>query len=142
LLTAVSGKLSPEVLDSWRWRILFDRATIDVGLHATGGQVAGHTLTTAFADLIALYHADQAQTYLHPPIPSNHSCSATPAPAHTCTLDSKRGPFIEWVRVVNESNVYGTTISGGPTTPLLGEFKSEVGCKAACTVLGSRNHCV
>lgn len=137
LLTQASMDMTPEARGGWRWRILLDRAVIDVGLNATGGQVTGEPTVAAFAELSQIYHAQNAYPAVRPPGPSNQTCSSGPSGFHTCPLDSARGTLVPWVRSVNMSTVYGTGVDGGPGTPLLGLYSTEAGCQQACESNGN-----
>jgi hypothetical protein len=132
LLQTAAPLMTAEARGAWRWKILMDRAVIDVGLNATHGQVAGDATVAAFADLTQIYWADNAYAAVKPPTPSNHTCGGS-AGYSTCSLDSGRGPLIPWTRAINISNVYGTTTTGGPETPLLGLFDTESECQQACS---------
>ena len=141
LLQGISSKLSVQASSAWRWRILLDRAIIDVGLDETHGQVIGPDLKHAFADLTEIYHAENAYPAVRPPNASAHNCSAPDAVVSTCSLDPNRGAFIPWVREGNVSTVWGVKPSGGPAMPLLGTSPNEMGCRAKVTHVLSPLRC-
>ena len=61
-------------------------------------------------------------------------CTGSPAVANGCDRDSARGPFVPWVRAVNQSNSYGkVSVTGSAGAPLLGVFPTEADCQKACT---------
>ena len=60
-------KLSPFVRNSWRWRILFLRSFIDRERFRNQGLLADQT-KKAFKELIKIYHAENAEFSVKPPI--------------------------------------------------------------------------
>ncbi len=53
---------------SWRWRIIYLRALLDAELKASGNQ-PNDWCNTVFAELIRIYHAENAHPDLRPPFP-------------------------------------------------------------------------
>ncbi len=64
----VDAKLSPAARRSWRWRQLYLRALLDAELKANGGS-PNEACNAAFAELIELYHAQNADPVVRPPLP-------------------------------------------------------------------------
>ena len=67
LLHDVEALMSPNATRRWRWRLLMLRATIDQELYRHGGKRKGEVLRAAFAELHAMYHADNATGAVRPP---------------------------------------------------------------------------
>jgi hypothetical protein len=134
LLKQAEGKMSLEAKAAWRWKILMDRANIDVGLNQTGGVVNGTALQAAFADLTAIYYAENAESQVRPLRPGQHIAVGPDHVFKTCPMDKERGPFVPWVRAENMSNIWGSDDpnAGAPFAPLLGIFPTEAGCRSAC----------
>jgi len=63
----IDKKLSPQVRKSWRWRLLYLRALLDAELKANGGS-PNDRCNEAFAELIGIYHAQNADSAVHPPL--------------------------------------------------------------------------
>ena len=69
LIDAASVKLTPQVLKSWRWRIVYLRALIDRELLRTHGELKGEVLKKAFNELTNIYHAENGHSMpIHPPV--------------------------------------------------------------------------
>ena len=64
----VAAKLSPQAQRSWRWRVLYLRALLDAELKANGGGPSDRC-QAAFAELIKIYHAENADPCVRPPLP-------------------------------------------------------------------------
>ena len=64
----IDKKLAPRVRKSWRWRQLYLRALLDAELNANGGS-PNDRCNKAFAELIAIYHAQNANPAIRPPLP-------------------------------------------------------------------------
>ena len=64
----IDKKLAPRVRKSWRWRQLYLRALLDAELKANGGS-PNDRCNKAFAELIAIYHAQNANPAVRPPLP-------------------------------------------------------------------------
>lgn len=68
LVEKAALKLSQQVLQSWRWRIVYLRALIDREIFATKGKLEGETLKRAFNELTSIYHAEHGHSMpIHPP---------------------------------------------------------------------------
>ena len=64
-------KLLPlHVRKAWRWRQLYLRALLDAELKANGG-APNDICNQAFAELIEIYHAQNAEPHVRPPLPRN-----------------------------------------------------------------------
>ena len=66
----VDGLLTPQAKRSWRWRQLYLRALLDAGLKANGGK-PDDRCNEAFAELIRMYHAEDANPALRSPLPKD-----------------------------------------------------------------------
>ncbi len=64
----VDKRLSPQARKSWRWRQLYLRALLDAELKANGG-TPNDACNQAFAELIEIYHAENAEPHVRPPLP-------------------------------------------------------------------------
>jgi hypothetical protein len=63
----VDARLSPQARAAWRWRLLYLRALLDAQLKANGGRPNARC-KEAFAELIKIYHAQNANPCLRPPL--------------------------------------------------------------------------
>ncbi|MCP4211914.1 MAG: hypothetical protein GY764_10615 [Halieaceae bacterium] len=63
----VDKKLSPQTRTSWRWRILYLRALLDAELKTNAGK-PNELCNQAFAELIEIYHAQDAIPGVRPPL--------------------------------------------------------------------------
>ena len=63
----VDARLSPQARQSWRWRLLYLRALLDAELKANGG-APNDRCQEAFAELIEIYHAQNADPLVRPPV--------------------------------------------------------------------------
>lgn len=63
--------LSPQARMSWRWRQLYLRALLDAELKANGG-APNDKCNEAFAELIKIYHAENAIGTIRPPLPKDY----------------------------------------------------------------------
>ncbi len=68
LVQRVEGQITPQARASWRWRVLYLRTLLDAELKANGGAPNG-LCQKAFAELIEIYHAQQACPLVRPPLP-------------------------------------------------------------------------
>jgi hypothetical protein len=66
----IDGLLTPQAKKSWRWRQLYLRALLDSELKSNGGK-PNDKCNDAFAELIKLYHAENANPAVRPPLPKN-----------------------------------------------------------------------
>jgi hypothetical protein len=64
----VDGLLSPQARKAWRWRHLYLRALLDAELKANGGEPTDRA-KQAFEELIDIYHAQNAEPHVRPPLP-------------------------------------------------------------------------
>jgi hypothetical protein len=64
----VDAKLSPQARQAWRWRHLYLRALLDAELKRNGGS-PNEACLAAFAELIKIYHAENANPVVRPPCP-------------------------------------------------------------------------
>jgi hypothetical protein len=67
LLQEANCKLLPEARKAWRWRIVYLRGLIDNELAASGGVVT-EACDEAFRELFAIYHAENAEYAVRPPV--------------------------------------------------------------------------
>lgn len=65
---AVDHALPAWARASWRWRIVYLRALLDAELKASGNRPNARC-NEAFAELIRIYHAENAHPVLRPPVP-------------------------------------------------------------------------
>lgn len=64
----VDETLTPQARKSWRWRQLYLRALLDSELKTNGGS-PNELCNEAFAELIEIYHAENAIGTVRPPLP-------------------------------------------------------------------------
>lgn len=64
----IAAKLTTEARQSWRWRQLYLRTLLDAELKANGGK-PNDRCKDAFAELIKIYHAENANPAVRPPLP-------------------------------------------------------------------------
>jgi hypothetical protein len=64
----VDARLTPQARNSWRWRQLYLRTLLDSELKTNGGK-PNDTCNEAFAELIKIYHAQNASGTVRPPLP-------------------------------------------------------------------------
>jgi len=64
----VDAALTPQARKSWRWRQLYLRALLDSELKTNGGS-PNDLCYEAFAELIEIYHAENATGTVRPPLP-------------------------------------------------------------------------
>jgi hypothetical protein len=64
----IDERLSQQARRTWRWRLLYLRALLDAELKANGG-VPNARCDAAFAELIQIYHAQNANPAVRPPLP-------------------------------------------------------------------------
>ena len=64
----VATRLTPKARTSWRWRQLYLRALLDSELKTNGGS-PNTRCNQAFAELIQIYHAENAIGTVRPPLP-------------------------------------------------------------------------
>jgi hypothetical protein len=64
----IDGLLTPQAKKSWRWRQLYLRALLDAELKTHGGK-PNERCNEAFAELIKIYHAENANPAVRPPLP-------------------------------------------------------------------------
>ncbi|MCX6924759.1 MAG: hypothetical protein NT154_16325 [Verrucomicrobia bacterium] len=67
----VDGLLTPQAKNAWRWRQLYLRALLDAELKANGGKPNDRS-NDAFAELIKIYHAENANPAVRPPLPKDY----------------------------------------------------------------------
>ncbi len=73
----VDERLSARAKQSWRWRQLYLRAFLDAELKANGG-APNDVCNKAFAELIEIYHARNAEPHVRPPLPENWRSDSRP----------------------------------------------------------------
>jgi hypothetical protein len=66
----VDELLTPQAKTAWRWRQLYLRALLDAELKTNGGK-PNEKCNEAFAELIKIYHAENADPAVRPPLPKN-----------------------------------------------------------------------
>ena len=64
----IDGLLPPQAKKAWRWRQLYLRALLDAELKTNGGK-PNERCNEAFAELITIYHAENAIGTVRPPLP-------------------------------------------------------------------------
>lgn len=64
----VDARLTPQARSSWRWRQLYLRTLLDSELKSNGGS-PNKLCNAAFAELIQIYHAQNASGTVRPPLP-------------------------------------------------------------------------
>ena len=64
----IDGLLSPQARKAWRWRQLYLRALLDAELKTNGGSPNARC-NEAFAELIEIYHAQNADPCVRSPLP-------------------------------------------------------------------------
>jgi len=67
----IDGLLTPQAKKSWRWRQLYLRALLDSELKTNGGK-PNERCNEAFAELIKLYHAENANPAVRSPLPKDY----------------------------------------------------------------------
>ena len=67
----IDGLLTPQAKQAWRWRQLYLRALLDAELKANGGK-PNERCNAAFAELIKIYHAENANPAVRPPLPKDY----------------------------------------------------------------------
>jgi hypothetical protein len=67
----VDGLLTPQAKNAWRWRQLYLRALLDAELKTDGGK-PNDRCNDAFAELIKIYHAENANPAVRPPLPKDY----------------------------------------------------------------------
>jgi hypothetical protein len=67
-LQRLDAKLTPQARQAWRWRILYLRALLDSELKTNGGK-PNDRCNEAFAELIKIFHAQNADPAVRPPLP-------------------------------------------------------------------------
>ena len=66
----IDGLLTPQAKKAWRWRQLYLRALLDSELKTNGGK-PNDKCNEAFAELIKIYHAENASATIRPPLPKD-----------------------------------------------------------------------
>jgi hypothetical protein len=66
----IDDLLTPQAKNAWRWRQLYLRALLDSELKTNGGK-PNDTCNEAFAELIRIYHAENASGTIRPPLPKD-----------------------------------------------------------------------
>ena len=72
----VDKLLTPQARTGWRWRGLYLRALLDAELKANGGK-PNDRCHDAFAELIKIYHAENASDTIRPPLPKDYQRKMT-----------------------------------------------------------------
>ena len=72
----IDGLLTSQAKKAWRWRQLYLRALLDAELKTNGGK-PNERCTEAFAELIKIYHAENADPAVRPPLPKDLRGPAT-----------------------------------------------------------------
>ena len=67
----VDGLLTPRAKKAWRWRQLYLRALLDTELKANGGK-PNDRCSDAFAELVKIYHAENASDTVRPPLAKDY----------------------------------------------------------------------
>jgi len=67
IVQSVDRMLSPQARKAWRWRQLYLRTLLDAELKANGGK-PNDRCKEAFAELIRIYHAENADPVVRPPL--------------------------------------------------------------------------
>ena len=66
----VDARLTPQARNAWRWRQLYLRSLLDSELKTNGGK-PNAKCNEAFAELIKIYHAENASGTVRPPLPKD-----------------------------------------------------------------------
>lgn len=67
----IDGLLTPQAKKAWRWRQLYLRALLDAELKTNGGK-PNDKCNEAFAELINIYHAENASATIRPPLSKDY----------------------------------------------------------------------
>ena len=67
----IDGLLMPQAKKAWRWRQLYLRALLDAELKTNGGK-PNERCNEAFAELIKIYHAENADPAVRPPFSKDY----------------------------------------------------------------------
>ena len=67
----VDGLLTPQAKKAWRWRQLYLRSLLDSELKTNGGK-PNDRCNEAFAELIKIYHAENADPAVRSPLPKDY----------------------------------------------------------------------
>jgi hypothetical protein len=67
----IDGFLTPQAKKAWRWRQLYLRALLDFELKTNGGK-PNDRCNEAFAELIKIYHAENADPAVRSPLPKDY----------------------------------------------------------------------
>lgn len=70
IMQKVDARLTPQAKNAWRWRQLYLRALLDAELKTNGGK-PNDKCNEAFAELIKIYHAENAIGTVRPPLPKD-----------------------------------------------------------------------
>lgn len=68
----VDGLLSQQARKGWRWRQLYLRALLDAELKVNNGK-PNDLCNKAFTELMEIYHAQNAEPHVRPPVPAKKS---------------------------------------------------------------------
>ncbi len=71
IVQRIDAKLTPQARCSWRWRQLYLRALLDSELKTNGGK-PNDRCYEAFSELIRIYHAENANPAVRPPLPADY----------------------------------------------------------------------
>ena len=84
LMEQADSRLTPQARRSWRWRILYLRAQVDAQLWLNRGVMQGRVLNDAFQELTRIYHAENAEPCVKPPLvdPTEPPATVRPADFH------------------------------------------------------------
>ena len=74
----IDGLLTPQAKNAWRWRQLYLRALLDSELKTNGGK-PNVRCNEAFAELIKIYHAENANPAVRPPLPKDYQGNKSPS---------------------------------------------------------------
>lgn len=75
----LDARLSPQARQSWRWRQIYLRALLDAELKTNGGKPNARC-NGAFAELIRIYHARNANPAVRPPLARGYAPALDPTP--------------------------------------------------------------
>ena len=100
----IDGLLMPQAKKAWRWRQLYLRALLDAELKTNGGK-PNERCNEAFAELIKIYHAENADPTVRPPLPKKSPPrDPTTVASSEFSADCHAGKACDGVRASQDEN--------------------------------------
>ena len=100
----VNELLTPQAKTAWRWRQLYLRALLDAELKTNGGN-PNEKCNEAFAELIKIYHAENADPTVRPPLPKKSPPrDPTTVASSEFSADCHAGKACDGVRASQDEN--------------------------------------